>query len=296
MSAAVFPQGVAVSMSKNFVYTKIALIGVGLIGGSIGLALKKRKLAAEIVGIDPNEENLDTARECQAITLGTNDLSAGIQDADLAIISAPVQKIPHLIGAVAATTKHDCLITDTGSTKREILAQVASDARFIGSHPMAGGAQHGPRAADADLFEDRAVILTPSSRAAQRDVHALEQFWTRLGAYTCKMSPAEHDRVVAAVSHLPHLVAVALAAATPPKNLPHVASGWLDTTRIAASGESLWVDILCDNRDHVLKSAERFGKVWTQLCGALEKNDRTALRKVLREAKKRRDQADPAEN
>ena len=296
MTAAFFPQGVAVSMSKNFVYTKIVLVGVGLIGGSIGLALKKRKLAGVIVGIDPNEKNLDTARKRQAITLGTTDLSAGIQGADLAIISAPVQKIPHLIGAVAATTKHDCLITDTGSTKREILAQVASDARFIGSHPMAGGAQHGPRAADADLFEDRAVILTPSSRAAQRDVHAIEEFWTRLGAHTCKMSPAEHDRVVASVSHLPHLVAVALAAATPPKNLPHVASGWLDTTRIAASGESLWVEILCDNRDHVLKSAERFGKVWTQLCGALEKNDRTALRKVLREAKKRRDQADPAEN
>lgn len=281
---------------KKFVYTKIALIGVGLIGGSIGLALKKRKLAAEVVGIDPHEENLDTARKRQAITLGTIDLTAGIQDADLAIISAPVQKIPHLIGAVAAATKHECLITDTGSTKREILAQVTSDARFIGSHPMAGGAQHGPRTADADLFEDRAVILTPSSSAAQRDVHALEQFWSRLGAHTCKMSPAEHDRVVASVSHLPHLVAVALAAATQPKNLPHVASGWLDTTRIAASGESLWVDILCDNRDHVLKSAERFGKVWTQLCGALEKNDRTALRKVLREAKKRRDHADPAEN
>ena len=296
MAASSFPHGVAVSMSKNFVFNKIALIGVGLIGGSIGMAIKKRKLADVIVGIDPNEENLDMARKLQAITLGTADLSAGIQDAHLAIISAPVQKIPDLIAAVAAATKGDCLITDTGSTKREILAQVAADTRFIGSHPMAGGAHHGPRTADADLFEDRAVILTPPPRAAKRDVRALEQFWARLGAHTREMSPAEHDRVVASVSHLPHLAAVALAAATPPKNLPHVASGWLDTTRIAASGESLWVDILCDNRDHVLKSAEGFGKVWTQLCGALEKNDRTALRKVLREAKKRRDLADPAEN
>ena len=102
--------------------------------------------------------------------------------------------------------------------------------------------------------------------------------------------------MIASVSHLPHLAAVALAAATPPKNLSHVASGWLDTTRIAASGESLWVDILCANRDHVLKSAERFGKVWTRLCNALEKNDRAALRKILRDAKMRRDLADRADN
>ena len=106
------------------------------------------------------------------------------------------------------------------------------------------------------------------------------------------MHPAAHDRVVASISHLPHLVAVALASATPPKNLSNVAAGWLDTTRIAASGESLWVDILCDNRDHVLKSARRFGKVWSQLCGALEQNDRKALRKILRDAKRRRDVAE----
>ena len=110
------------------------------------------------------------------------------------------------------------------------------------------------------------------------------------------MAPKQHDRIVASISHLPHLAAVALAAATPPGNLPQVASGWLDTTRVAASDIELWVDILCDNRDHVLKSAERFGKVWALLCGALEQNDRKALRKILRDAKTRRDMAGPADN
>tara|TARA_Y100001933_G_scaffold232059_2_gene250432 strand:- start:24221 stop:25168 length:948 start_codon:yes stop_codon:yes gene_type:complete len=291
-----FPQGVAVLMSKKSVFKNVALVGVGLIGGSIGLALQKRKLADVIVGIDPSEKNLDTALNRKAITQGTTDLQAGIQGACLAIISAPVQKIPFLISAVADASRGNCLITDTGSTKRGILARVNAETRFIGSHPMAGAAQHGPKTANADLFEDRAIILTPPTHAETADIRALEQFWTRLGAHTVEMSAVDHDRVVSSVSHLPHLAAVALAAATPPMNLPHVASGWLDTTRIAASGESLWVDILCDNRDHVLKSAERFGKVWTQLCGALERNDRTALRRVLREAKNRRDLADPAEN
>ena len=283
-------------MPKKFLVNKVALVGVGLIGGSIGLALHKRKLVGEIIGIDPNEENLVTARKRNAITRGASHLSEGIQDASLAIISAPVNKIPQLVGQVAEATAGDCLVTDTGSTKRSILAQVGAKTRFIGSHPMAGGAQHGPQAANADLFQDRTVILTPPAQAKNRDLRLLEQFWAHLGAQTIHMAAGEHDRIVASVSHMPHLAAAALAAATPPKNLPHVASGWLDTTRIAASDEELWVDILCDNRDHVLKSAARFGKVWTLLCGALEQNDRKAVRKILRDAKTRRDIAEPADN
>ena len=203
-------------MSKKNIFDKVALIGVGLIGGSIGLALRKRQLADEIFGIDPNKENLETARKRKAITRGTTDLTAGIQDAQMAIISAPVQKIPDLINAVADTTRGGCLITDTGSTKRGILAQVIAEARFIGSHPMAGAARHGPGTANADLFKERMVILTPPKHAVKSDVVTLEHFWSRLGAHTIEMSAAEHDRVIASVSHLPHLAAVALAAAGQP--------------------------------------------------------------------------------
>ena len=276
-------------------FDKVALLGVGLIGGSIGLALQKRKLAKQVMGIDPSQANLQTARRRKAISGGTNDLRRGLQDACLAVISAPVQQIAHLASEVAKATEGQCLITDTGSTKRKILAQVPPHVRFIGSHPMAGGEQHGPQAASADLFVGRTVILTPAPKAAPNDLSLLAQFWSHLGARTVRMSAVRHDRIVASVSHLPHLAAAALAAATPRQDIAQVASGWLDTTRVAASDIELWVDILYDNRDNVLKSTERFGKVWASLCDALEQNDRKALRKILRDAKTHRDMAEPAE-
>ena len=291
-----FLKATGISMPAKVLFDKVALIGVGLIGGSIGLALHKRKLIETVVGIDPNRHNLSTARKRNAITQGTTDLRQGLEGVSFAVIAAPVKQIPRLATEVADATCGNCLITDTGSTKGEILARVGAKIRFIGSHPMAGGEQHGPQAANADLFVDRTVILTPPTKSTERDLSLLEQFWTHLGARTVRMAPKQHDRIVASVSHLPHLAAVALAAATPPGNLPQVASGWLDTTRIAASDIELWVDILCDNRNHVLKSAERFGKVWALLCGALEQNDRKALRKILRDAKTRRDMAGPADN
>ena len=283
-------------MPEQNLFKKVALVGVGLIGGSIGLAIHKRKIADEIIGIDPNKENLDIACKRNAITQGTSDLAAGCAGASFAIISAPIKQIPRLITELASATAGKCLITDTGSTKRSILTQLGENTRFIGSHPMAGGERHGPQASNADLFEGRTVIVTPPDTASEHDLSLLEQFWTHLGAETIHMLPDAHDLVVASVSHLPHLAAVALAAATPPENIRQAASGWLDTTRIAASSEELWIDILCDNRDHVLKSAERFGKVWALLCGALEKNDHEALGKILRDARTHRDMAKPADN
>ena len=273
---------------------KVALIGVGFIGGSIGLALRKRQLAERVIGIDPNPHNLQIARKRKAIFSGTRDLQRGIQNVSLAVISAPVQEIPQLIAQVAEATGGDCLITDTGSVKEQIVAQVQRGTRYIGSHPMAGSEQQGPRAAHADLLEDRMVILTPSGKIASDDLKQLKQFWGGLGAHTVQMSPLKHDRIVASVSHMPHLAAAGLVAATPRQDIPHVASGWLDTTRIASSDADLWVDILCNNRDHVLKSAQRFGKVWALLCEALQQNDRKALKKILRDANAQRELAEKA--
>jgi len=281
-------------MPSKPLFDKVALVGVGLIGGSIGLALQRQKLAGSVIGIDPNPGNLRIARKRKAITSGTGDLQRGIQNVSLAVVSAPVKEIPGLIEAVAATTEGRCLITDTGSVKEKIVTQVRRGVRYIGSHPMAGSEQHGPQAAQADLLVDRVVILTPSGSAAEEDLGQLKQFWGRLGAHTVEMSPKQHDRIVASVSHLPHLAAATLVAATPAKNVEHVASGWLDTTRIAASDVELWVDILCNNRDHVLKSAQRFGKVWALLCEALQQNDRKALKKILRDANAQRELAEKA--
>ena len=284
-------------MPAKVLFDKVALIGVGLIGGSIGLALRKRKLIEAVIGIDPNQDSLDTARKRNAITQGTTNLRQGLEGVSFAVISAPVKLIPRLATEVSEVTCGNCLITDTGSTKGEILARVGSKIRFIGSHPMAGSEQHGPQASNADLFVDRTVILTPPAKSTERDLSLVKQFWTHLGARTVRMAPGQHDRIVASISHLPHLAAVALAAATPPgePSARRLRLARHDPRSQRAMIE-LWVDILCDNRDHVLKSAARFGKVWTLLCGALEQNDRKAVRKILRDAKTRRDIAEPADN
>jgi prephenate dehydrogenase len=282
-------------MPNKPIVDNVAILGVGLIGGSIGLALQKFRLAREVIGIDPNPTNLRIARRLGAITRGTADLARGVVAADLAVVCTPLETIADRVVTVAAKTGGNCLITDAGSTKARIVRQVQRQkgTRFIGSHPMAGSEQKGTAHADAALLAGRTVIITPTRSAAAADIRLIKRFWTSLGAHIVSMTPAEHDRAVASVSHLPHLIAAAVAAATPRGDLPQVAAGWLDTTRIAASDVEMWLNILTDNRTHILKSAERFGKVWTSLCTALERDDRVAMRRILQDAKAKRDTADP---
>lgn len=282
-------------MAAKPIFQNIAILGVGLIGGSIGAAVAARRLASEIVGIDRDPKNLRAARQQGAICRGTTQLERGVSKADLVLVCTPIETIVDRVAAVAAATEKPCLIADVGSTKARIVAAVGRNAaaadRFVGSHPMAGNEQQGPRHADKNLFLGRSVILTPIRNTNRTALRRLERFWSSLGARTVTMSPAEHDRSIATVSHLPHLVAAALVASTPDRNLAQVASGWLDTTRIASSDAEMWVHILRDNRSHILKSATRFEKVVTSMCRALAEEDRATLCKILQDAQAKRDSA-----
>jgi prephenate dehydrogenase len=242
---------------------------------------------------------LQTAISRGVITAGTLDLAAGVRDADLIVVCTPVDEIPYYVERVAEACKSDALITDAGSTKADLVARIeqaraasgawADSVHFVGSHPLAGNDKRGADFARADLFVDRVVVLTPTPQSRAEDVHALRDFWTSLGATTLEMTPAEHDRAVAITSHLPHLVASAIAGATPAEYVTLTAGGWLDTTRIAAGDPHLWRQIFFANRENLLAALSRFDHALENLRRAIEAGDAAALERLLTEGKRIRD-------
>ncbi len=276
----------------------VAIVGVGLLGGSIGLALQRRELARHVIGIGRRVTSLDKALQYGTVTATTTDLASGVSDAELIVVCTPVGDIVDHVCQVAASCPRGALITDVGSTKRQIVRQLEqrldADVSFVGSHPMAGSEKAGPEHATANLFENKVTVVTPAAPAQhalarKTSVDQIEAFWQSLGARVLRMSPESHDEAVAMTSHTAHVVAAALAAATPLGELPLTASGWRDTTRIAAGDPRLWQQILSSNRDQVLQSLDKFGKVLSQFRAALESGDEESVRQLLDAGKKTRD-------
>jgi prephenate dehydrogenase len=277
------------------VWNKVAIVGVGLIGGSIGLALRKRKLAGTVIGIGrpQSQSSLKEAFDLGAIDSATTNLDDGVAEADFIVICTPINEIlTHLLQAAKAAPNH-AILTDAGSTKASVVANVEAaipaGKHFVGSHPLAGSEKKGVRFARAELFESRVTIVTPSDRTSKNDIQAVSNFWSSLGSNVVAMSPATHDRVLAGTSHLPHLVAAALAGVTPTSDLPLTAGGWRDVTRIAAGDPDLWTQILLENHANVLKSLAGFEKTVAEFRSAIERGDSAQLRALLTEGKKVRD-------
>lgn len=270
----------------------VAIIGVGLIGGSIGLALRRRGLAKTVIGIGRRASSLKIARRVGAVTHTTTSVARGVSAAELIVVSTPVDRIVGLVQQAAAACPPGALITDAGSVKARIVSELEETldgVRFVGSHPLAGSEKNGPAEANAKLFEGRVVVVTPSRKTPAKDHRAVGAFWSSLGAKVVRLSPGEHDRAIAATSHLPHLVAAATAASTPSKDLPLCATGWVDSTRIAAGDPELWTQILLSNREHVLHTLESFDGVLDDFHAALARGDAKCLRQLLTQAKRRRD-------
>jgi prephenate dehydrogenase len=280
-------------------FNRVAVVGVGLIGGSVGLAVRSRQLAKTVVGAGSRPATLAAAHKLGAISEVASDLQSAVGGADLIVVCAPVGHIIEQVRQIAPLCSPGALITDVGSTKREIvgeLEQIAAadpawgrDVHFVGSHPLAGNEKQGPQHASADLFVSRTVVITPTAATRAEDRQTLMDFWSHLGARVLEMSADEHDRAVAATSHLPHLVASAIAGATPEGYVTLTASGWQDTTRIAAGDPLLWRQIMLANRTHLLASLDRFSILLSQWREALAAGDAVALERLLTEAKRIRD-------
>ena len=216
----------------------VAIVGVGLIGGSIGLALRRRKLAKDVVGIGRRQISLRVARQIGSVDHTTIDLNKGVADAELVVVCSPVGRIVEHVRQAAQHCPERALLTDVGSVKRAIVspldAGLARGCRFLGGHPVAGGEKAGPANASAELFEGRVAILTPTRNTRAENYDALEAFWQSLGSVVVKMTPEEHDQALAVTSHLPHIAAAVLAATVPEKLFRFCGSGMLDTSRVAA--------------------------------------------------------------
>jgi len=276
-------------------FKKITIIGVGLIGGSIGLAIKEKKAADMVIGVFRRESTLKKALKYKAVDKATMSIADGVLDADLVIVASPVHSIPKIIRMVAKYAKKGVIVTDAGSTKSWIVNSVERSLagnrkiHFVGSHPMAGSEHAGVEFATKDLFEKAPCIVTKTGSTDSTSLKKVIKFWTSLGAIVKVMSPASHDKSVALISHLPHIVAFSLAGSVPSQELQYAAEGFGDTTRVASSDSGLWADIFLTNKREILRAGRFFEVYYRGILKAISKGDRKGLVNFLKRAKSKRD-------
>ena len=278
---------------------KVVVIGVGLIGGSFALALRNAGAVRHIVGVGRDATNLQQAIARGVIDEAEHDVAKAVRGADLIFIATPVGAMADIFARIAPVLKATALITDGGSTKQSVI-DAARDAlgtrisRFIPSHPVAGSEKSGAVAAGSALFRDREVILTPLAENAPADVERIRALWSACGARVVDMTPAQHDAVMAAVSHAPHFIAFAYmhaigAGRDPIDMLTHAGGGFRDFTRLASSHPRMWSDICMANRAALLTELERFEQATAELRMLLQRQDAAALEERFTNARALRD-------
>lgn len=285
-------------MAAKFKIGKLVVIGVGLIGGSFALALKKARAVGHVVGVGRTKRNLAVARRRGIIDETALDAADAVRDADFVFLGMPVGQMAGVMAKIAAALPRGVVITDGGSTKQDVIAHARAAfgqrfSQFVPSHPIAGTEHSGAAAAFAELYRERKVILTPlpeTSRTALRTVRAA---WAQCGARLISLDAREHDEILAAVSHLPHVVAFALVNALArrengPKLFGYSGGGLRDTVRIAGSSPEMWRDICVANRDALLAALDRYAAELGAARAAIERGDGGALQSMFERARSAR--------
>jgi prephenate dehydrogenase len=271
----------------------LAILGVGLIGGSIGLAAKRRGLAERVLGIGRQQSSLDEALAVGAIDEAFLDAAAAVRQANLIVFCTPVDRIVEQIVSLAPLCASGTILTDAGSTKTAIVRgiedRLPGGVSFIGSHPLAGSEKRGPRFADAQLFENRVTVVTPTPKTEPAALEEITVFWRGLGCRVRVMSPEDHDRALALTSHLPHLLASSLAGILPAELRELAATGFRDTSRVAAGDPALWTGIFLQNQEAVLESLRLLQERLHDFEKAIRAADRQSLDDLLAHAKRNRD-------
>ncbi|MFV1975339.1 MAG: prephenate dehydrogenase [Candidatus Scalindua sp.] len=276
----------------------IAIIGTGLIGGSIGLGLKERGLATTIIGVGHRKTSLNKALKIKAIDEGTTSIEKAVKNADIIILATSVSLIPDHAKKIIPLMKKSAILTDVGSTKSYIVSQINNEIKsrcgrekpnFIGAHPLAGSEQRGIESARSDLFEGSVCVLTPTSLNSKQGITRLSSMWKALGARISIMTPSKHDEVLALVSHLPHFVASSLTGVIDEKHWKFAASGLRDTTRIASGDPELWLDISKQNKKEIIEALQCFSEEIKCTLHDLERGNDKKLLDRLKKAKTVRD-------
>ena len=280
-------------------FRKITIVGVGLLGGSLGLAIKKRGLADEVAGYVRRAGSIAECKKARAVDVCTRDLHEAVADADLIVLCTPLAQMQPLLKEMRPAIKRGAIITDVGSVKATVVKELESlvaksGAHFIGSHPMAGAEKTGVAAARAELFDNAICVVTPTKRSNQAALKKLEKFWKAVGARVLRLAPEVHDELVSRSSHLPHVAAATLANlvldSKHPKSQPLLcANGFRDTTRIASGSPEMWRDIAMANRKNLSKSLDAFIRDLKKFQNVLKKGDEKAAENIFQTGKQRRD-------
>ena len=270
---------------------KVVIFGVGLIGGSFALALRKAKAVGEVVGFGRSAASLEQARQLGIIDRIGSDIALEIADADLILLATPVGQMAELMARIAPHLGVHTLVTDGGSTKSDVVAAARANmggkiAQFVPAHPVAGAEKSGAAAAMADLYQGKKVVLTPLPENSTASVARVRKAWELCGAMVSELTAQQHDEVFAAVSHLPHLLSFALVHDLAQRDnrdvlLSFAASGFRDFTRIAASSPEMWRDICLANRDALMRELQQYAAELYVLHQALENNDAAKLEEIF---------------
>jgi prephenate dehydrogenase len=280
-------------------FRKITIVGVGLLGGSLGLAIKKRRLAREVVGYVRRAASIAECEKAKTVDSCTRDLHEAVAGADLVVLCTPLAQMLPLLKKMLPAIKSGAIITDVGSVKATVVKDLESivakgGGHFIGSHPMAGAEKTGVAAARVDLFVNAVCVVTPTKRSDQGALRKTEQFWKAVGARVLRLTPALHDELVSRSSHLPHVAAATLANLvldpSHPKSQPLLcANGFRDTTRIASGSPEMWRDIALANRKNLGAALEMFIRDLKKVQTLLKRGDEKAAEKFFKLGKQRRD-------
>ena len=262
-------------------FKKIVIVGTGLIGGSLGLALKDKALSKEIIGTSRRRANVLLARKMGAIDRAVFSLNV-VREADLLVLAAPVNAIIDSGKQIAKLLKPDCIVIDVASTKQMVVEELDGLLpNFVGCHPLAGLEKNGVAFARKDIFNNSVCILTPTEKTDKNALRKVRSMWKRLGVKVFQMTPEDHDTALGFTSHLPHAVAFSLKRSLPREYIKFCAGGFKDTTRIAASNAQLWSEIFLSNRKCLLEAIKVFESNLSELKSAVVRNDRKSLVDLL---------------
>ena len=280
-------------------FPRMTIIGVGLIGGSLARVCKKNNLVDRVIGVGRTEANLKRAKELDIIDEYCFDVKEGAENADLIVLATPVSSFVKIIKEISPCLKKGSIIIDVGSVKMGFLPQVENHlpkgVHFVGTHPIAGTEKSGAEASFCELFQNAKCIITPTPKTDKKALSIIEELWKLAGSNVIIMGPVRHDRILAAVSHLPHVIAYALVNTLVDVDniekdvLAFAAGGFKDFTRIASSSPEMWRDICMLNKAYVIDSINQFKYNLELLKNMLEREDYTGLEEMFKKAKSIRD-------
>ena len=271
---------------------QITVIGLGLLGGSITLAVLRSFAGIKTVGYTHRAVTRRKARELAVASEIVDDITESVSGADLVILATPIRTFGKIFGAIAGALPRGCIVTDVGSTKvlphRWAAKRLPRTVHYVGSHPIAGSEQRGVEFARDDLFDQATCILTTTRTTNKRAVQTLKRFWSELGCSVKLMRPADHDRIFANVSHLPHIAAAALINASSGKELKFAGTGFMDTSRIASGPANIWADVLLTNANNTTKGIDKIIAELLKLKKAIKSGDEKQIEKLLEAARVKR--------